>query len=66
VPDVAAHLALYPEYQTEGYHTEMSGLYQQPTWTLFMRPCIGHIHRHLGELQLAKALLRAQSLEEVV
>jgi hypothetical protein len=66
VPTVATHLALYPEYQTKGYHIEMSGLYNQPTWNLFMRPCIGHIHRHLGELQLAKAMLRGQSLEEAV
>ncbi len=32
----------------------------QPTWNLLMRPCIGRIHRHLGELQLAKAVLRAR------
>ena len=59
VPDCAAHLATYPEYQTEGYRAELASLVGQPTWSLLMRPCIGHIHRHLGELELAKAMLRA-------
>jgi hypothetical protein len=59
-PDAAAHLDPYPEYQTKVFRTQFSGLYNQRVWNLLMRPCIGHIHRHLGELQLAKELLRAQ------
>lgn len=58
VPDVAAHLAPYPEYQLAEYQRQLGILFNQPTWSLLMRPCIGHLHRHLGELQLAKTLLR--------
>lgn len=59
VPNAVAHLAPYPEYQTPGYHVEIGSLIGQPVWSLLMRPCIGHVHRHLGELELSKALLRA-------
>jgi DinB superfamily len=60
VPDALAHLASYPEYQTAGYLAEVNSLLNQPVWSLLMRPCIGHVHRHLGELELTKALLRAR------
>ena len=59
VPDVAAHLASYSEYQTEGYRGQLNSLFNQPIWNLLLRPCIGHVQRHLGELELAKAMLRA-------
>jgi hypothetical protein len=60
VPDVNVHLAAYPEYQTKGFREETDNLRGQPVWNHFMRPCIGHVHRHLGELELAKALLRSR------
>ncbi len=60
VAPVAAHLAAYPEYQTPGYRAETDNLRDQPRWSQLMRPCIGHVHRHLGELELAKELLRAR------
>jgi hypothetical protein len=59
VPDVHARLAPYPEYQTPGYQAEIVSLIDQPVWGLLMRPCIGHVHRHLGEIELTKAILRA-------
>ena len=59
IPNVDAHLAPYPEFQAKGYREELDGLRHQPIWNLFLRPCGGHIHRHLGELELAKAILRA-------
>jgi hypothetical protein len=60
VPDARARLAPYPEYQTPGYHAEIASLFDQPVWSLLMRPCIGHVHRHLGEIELTKAILRAR------
>jgi hypothetical protein len=60
VPDSTGHLAAYPEYDTPGYHEETDSLRQEPIWAQLMRPCIGHVHRHLGELELAKAILRQQ------
>jgi hypothetical protein len=60
IPDANANLGPYPEYQAEGFRQELGSLYNQPIWNLLMRPCIGHIHRHLGELQLAKDVLRAR------
>lgn len=61
VPDSTKNLAPFPEYQATGFHAELGGMFNQPIWNLLMRPCIGHIHRHLGELQLAKTLVRAQA-----
>jgi hypothetical protein len=61
IPDVARHLAPFPQYQTLLYLEETDGLRGQPVWNLLMRPCIGHIHRHLGELELAKSLVRSRT-----
>jgi hypothetical protein len=61
IPNIDAHLAAYPEYQAKGFRAETDMMRDQPIWNLFMRPCIGHMHRHLGELALLKAMLRARS-----
>ncbi len=58
--DTRQRLAAFPEYQTPGFIEEVSDLYDQPVWGLLMRPCMGHIHRHLGELEVVKTILRAQ------
>jgi hypothetical protein len=58
IPDARSHLAPYPEYQTSPYHEETVDLLDQPIWSQLMRPCIGHIHRHLGELEVVKQLIR--------
>lgn len=58
--DTRQRLLAFPEYQTPGFIEEVSDLYDQPVWGLLMRPCIGHIHRHLGELEVVKHILRAQ------
>ena len=58
IPEAVRHLALYPEYQTPGFHEDTDSLLNQPEWALFIRPCIGHVHRHLGELQAVKFFLR--------
>lgn len=58
VPDIAGHLAPFPEYQTPGFVAEARGLFNQPIWAQLMRPCIGHVHRHLGEVEVLKEFLR--------
>ena len=58
--DTRQRLTAFAEYQTPGYVEEVANLYDQPIWSLLMRPCIGHIHRHLGELELVKNIVRAQ------
>ena len=58
VPDARAHLAAFPEYQTPGYMEEVNNLYNLPVWGLLIRPCMGHVHRHLGEVDITKDVLR--------
>ena len=60
VPDVRQRLSAFPEYQTTGFIEEVTHLFDQPAGILLMRPCMGHIHRHLGELELVKTILRSQ------
>ena len=60
IPNIPQHLSRYPEYQTPGFIEEASGLFDQPIWSQLMRPCIGHIHRHLGELEVVKNILRTR------
>jgi hypothetical protein len=59
IPDAREYLSPYSEYQTPGFHEETDGLLDQPIWSLLMRPCIGHVHRHVGELLTIKDILRA-------
>ena len=58
VPDAKRRLTPYPEYQTPGYQVETDNLHGLPTWGLLMRPCMGHVHRHLGELEITLDILR--------
>jgi hypothetical protein len=68
IPDVAAHDALHPEYQTPGFRAEMDGGPEHddavgrkgglPVWVFLTSVSITHLHRHLGELDLVKDLLR--------
>jgi hypothetical protein len=58
VNDTHQRLSSYPEYQTHGFLEDVRNLIDQPAWTILMRPCIGHIHRHLGELDIVKTILR--------
>jgi hypothetical protein len=59
VPDVARNLAKHLEYQTPGYLREVEHLFARPAWDHLMRPCIGHVHRHLGELEILRAVIRS-------
>jgi DinB family protein len=58
VTDARQRLKVFPEYQTPGYLEEVDNLLDLPIWGLLIRPCIGHIHRHLGELEITKDILR--------
>jgi hypothetical protein len=52
------YLAAFPEYQTPSYLEEINNLFGLPVWGLLIRPSMGHIHRHCGELEITKDILR--------
>jgi hypothetical protein len=68
IPDVAAHDARHPAYQTPGFRAEMDGGPEHddamghsgglPVWIFLTSVSITHLHRHLGELDLVKDFLR--------
>lgn len=58
IPNAAEYLRAFPEYQTPGFHAETDDLLGLPVWGLLMRPCMGHVHRHLGEVEITKDVLR--------
>ena len=58
VPDAKERLMAFPECQTPTYIADVNNLYGLPVWGLLMRPCMVHIHRHLGELEITKSILR--------
>ena len=58
VTDARERLKAFPEYQTPGYLEEVDNLLDLPVWGLLIRPCMGHVHRHLGELEITKDILR--------
>jgi hypothetical protein len=58
IPAAKEHLQAFPQYQTPGYQEETNDLLGLPIWGLLIRPCMGHVHRHLGELEITKDVLR--------
>ena len=68
IPDVAAHDARHPEYQTPGFRAEMDSGPEHdhavgrkgglPVWIFLTSVSVTHLHRHLGEVDLIKDLLR--------
>ncbi len=68
IPNVSAHDAPYPEYQTPGFRAEMDSGPEHddavadkgglPVWIFLTSVSITHLHRHLGEVDLLKDLLR--------
>jgi DinB superfamily len=71
IPDVAAHDGPHPEYQTAGFRAEMdsgpehddavAGKGGLPVWIFLTSVALTHLHRHLGEVDLLKDLLRGGS-----
>ena len=58
VPNAQEYLSAFSEYQTPGYLEEVDNLFGLPVWGLLIRPCMGHLHRHCGELEITKDILR--------
>ena len=68
IPDVAAHDGLHPEYQTAGFRAEMDSGPEHddavankgglPAWIFLTSVALTHLHRHLGEVDLIKDVLR--------
>lgn len=68
IPDVAAHDSPHPEYQTAGFRAEMDGGPEHddavadkgglPVWIFLTSVAVTHMHRHLGEVDLLRDLLR--------
>ena len=71
IPDVAGHDAPHPEYQTSGFKAEMDSGPEhddavadrggQPVWIFLASVAVTHLHRHLGEVDLLKELLRREA-----
>jgi hypothetical protein len=68
IPDAAAHDSRFPEYQTPGFLAEMGSGPEHddavgrkgglPAWVYLTSVAVTHLHRHLGEVDLVKDLLR--------
>jgi hypothetical protein len=68
IPDVAAHDAPHPEYQTPGFRAEMDSGPEHddavgrkgglPIWVFLTSVAVTHLHRHLGEVDLIKDVIR--------
>jgi hypothetical protein len=68
IPDVASHDARHPEYQTLGFRAEMDSGPEHddavgrkgglPVWVFLASVSVTHLHRHLGEVDLVKDLIR--------
>jgi len=71
IPDVAAHYAGIPAYQTPGFLAEMDSGPEhdqavgdaggQPVWLFLTSVCVTHLHRHLGELDLTLGVLTGRA-----
>ena len=70
IPDVDAHDAPFAEYQTPGFRAEMTSGPEHddavgrrgglPAWVYLTSVAITHLHRHLGEVDLVKSVLRGR------
>jgi hypothetical protein len=68
IPDVASHDAPHPEYQTPGFRAEMDSGPEHddavgrkgglPAWVYLASVSVTHLHRHLGEVDLLKDVIR--------
>lgn len=57
LPPNRAHLA-DSRYNHAGYRAEVADMYEQPFWRVFAGACTGHCRGHIGEMELALALVR--------
>jgi len=71
IPDVTAHDAPFAEYQTPGFRAEMDSGPEHddavgrkgglPVWIYLTSVAVTHLHRHLGEIDLVKDVLRSKA-----
>ena len=47
-------------YEAPGYLADVSDMYEQRYWRLFLGACTGHCRGHLGELELALSLVKGR------
>ncbi len=69
IPEAAVHNARHREYQTEGFRAEMESGPEHddavgrkgglPSWVYLTSVAVTHLHRHLGEVDLIKDVLRS-------
>lgn len=45
-------------YEVPGYLADLDGMFEQPYWRVFAGACTGHCRGHIGELELALAVIR--------
>jgi len=58
-PDIPAHYAAFPEYQTPAMRAETPWAFEQPPmWRCLIGPAIGHVRDHLAEVDLLKRQMR--------
>lgn len=57
LPPNQAHL-VDERFQHPGYLGEVEDMYEQPFWRVFAGACTGHCRGHIGELELALAVVR--------
>ncbi len=68
IPDAAGHHSRFPEYQTPGFRAEMESGPEHddavgrkgglPAWIYLTSVAVTHLHRHLGEVDLLKDVMR--------
>jgi len=68
IPEASAHYSRFPEYQTAGFKAEMDSGPEHddavgrkgglPAWVYLTSVAVTHLHRHLGEVDLVKDVLR--------
>jgi len=68
IPDAAAHYTRFAEYRTPGFLAEMGSGPEHddavgrkgglPAWVYLTSVAVTHLHRHLGEVDLVKDVLR--------
>jgi hypothetical protein len=60
VADAKGCLAAFPKCQKPAHAEDVRTFYDLPIWGVLMRPCMVHIHRHLGEIEITKRMLRTE------
>ena len=60
VTDTKGPLVAFPECQKPAHVEDVRTLYDLPIRGVLMRPCMVHMHRYLGEIEITKCVLRTE------